>query len=82
MRSVWKPSIRLPLVSDLTKNNVMPRFSIVLSEHVDKKILVHNGQKLMRVYVNSEMVGHKFGEFVVTRKRCVHKKVQRSKGGK
>jgi len=79
MRSIWKSNIKLPLGNDFTKNVVMPRCSVVLLGHVDRKILVHTGHKLVRIYVNSEMVGHKFGEFAVTRKRCVHKKVQRSK---
>jgi small subunit ribosomal protein S19 len=46
---------------------------------VGQQILVHNGTRFVRVTVSSDMVGHKFGEFAVTRKKTVHKKKTKKK---
>lgn len=38
------------------------------------KIEVYNGQKFVPFYFKNEMIGHKLGEFIFTRKKCIHKK--------
>ena len=43
------------------------RRSTVLPEFVGLTFGVHNGKKLIPVYVTENMVGHKLGEFAVTR---------------
>ena len=35
---------------------------------------VHNGRRFDKVYVNESMVGHKLGEFALTRRFGGHKK--------
>ncbi|MEW9898933.1 30S ribosomal protein S19 [Chitinivorax sp. PXF-14] len=43
------------------------RRSTVLPEFVGLTIAVHNGRQHVPVYVNENMVGHKLGEFSLTR---------------
>ena len=39
----------------------------VIPEFIGSTFLVHNGKAFLRVYVTEEMVGHKLGEFSLTR---------------
>lgn len=43
------------------------RRSLILPDMVGLTIAVHNGRQHIPVLVNEEMVGHKLGEFAVTR---------------
>ena len=43
------------------------RSSTILPSFVGHTISVHNGKRHIPVYVKSEMVGHKLGEFAPTR---------------
>jgi small subunit ribosomal protein S19 len=43
------------------------RRSTVLPEFVGLTIAVHNGKQHVPVFVNENMVGHKLGEFALTR---------------
>jgi small subunit ribosomal protein S19 len=43
------------------------RRSMILPEMVGLTISVHNGRDHMPIYVSENMVGHKLGEFAVTR---------------
>jgi small subunit ribosomal protein S19 len=43
------------------------RRSTVLPEFVGLTIAVHNGKQHVPVYINENMVGHKLGEFSLTR---------------
>jgi small subunit ribosomal protein S19 len=43
------------------------RASMILPEFVGHTIAVHNGNKMIPVYVSENMVGHKLGEFSPTR---------------
>ena len=43
------------------------RRSMVLPDMVGLTIAVHNGRQHVPVYVSENMVGHKLGEFAVTR---------------
>lgn len=43
------------------------RRSMIMPEMVGLTIAVHNGRQHVPVLVNEEMVGHKLGEFAVTR---------------
>jgi small subunit ribosomal protein S19 len=43
------------------------RRSMILPEMVGLTIAVHNGKDHMPIYVSENMVGHKLGEFAVTR---------------
>lgn len=43
------------------------RRSMISPDMVGLTIAVHNGRQHMPVYINENMVGHKLGEFAVTR---------------
>ena len=43
------------------------RRSTVIPEMVGHTLAVHNGRKFIPVYVTENMVGHKLGEFALTR---------------
>ena len=43
------------------------RRSTILPEFVGLTIAVHNGKQHVQVYVTDNMVGHKLGEFALTR---------------
>ena len=53
--------------SDKRSVKTWSRRSIVLSEFVGLTIAVHNGKQHVPVYVSENMVGHKLGEFSLTR---------------
>ena len=44
------------------------RRSTIFPEFVGNTFAVHNGKEFVPVYVTEDMVGHKLGEFVATRK--------------
>ena len=44
------------------------RSSTIFPEFIGHTIAVHDGRKHVPVYVTEDMVGHKLGEFVPTRK--------------
>ncbi len=43
------------------------RRSTILPDMIGLTLAVHNGRKFVPVYVNENMIGHKLGEFSVTR---------------
>ena len=43
------------------------RRSTIIPEMVGHTIAVHNGRKFVPVYISENMVGHKLGEFALTR---------------
>lgn len=55
------------------------RRSTIIPEMVGRTIAVHNGLKFIPVFVTENMVGHKLGEFAMTRTFRGHggKKVER-----
>lgn len=48
------------------------RRSTILPEMVGLTFAVHNGKKFIPVFVSENMVGHKLGEFAVTRTFTMH----------
>ncbi|MFH0734240.1 MAG: 30S ribosomal protein S19 [bacterium] len=76
-RSVKKgPYIAVKLLEKVRKMNqaglkkiikTWSRSSTISPEFVGHTIAIHNGNKMIPVYVSENMVGHKFGEFSPTR---------------
>ncbi len=76
-RSVKKgPFIDLKLLAKIRKMNesgqkkiikTWSRASTISPEFVGHTIAVHNGNKMIPVYISENMVGHKLGEFSPTR---------------
>jgi small subunit ribosomal protein S19 len=53
---------------------------MIIPDMVGLTILVHNGKSHIPVFINENMVGHKLGEFSITRSyrgHTVDKKVKR-----
>ena len=77
-RSVWKgPFVDLSLLKKAETAQdaggrsgpikTWSRRSTILPEFIGLTIAVHNGRQHVPVYINENMVGHKLGEFAVTR---------------
>ncbi|MBA0799384.1 hypothetical protein Gohar_009905 [Gossypium harknessii] len=76
-----QPSIaRLPFVdaflakaknnkSLLSNRKIYSRRSTILPEFVDQTVRIYNGKNFVRCKITEGKVGHKFGEFALTRKR-------------
>lgn len=91
MRSSWKYKyIDLSLFKLLQNyednkfktHKIYSRESIILQEFVNWKFNVYNGRNFQLLIINKNMVGHKFGEFVFTKKMTssIHKqKILKSK---
>ncbi|MEA2195879.1 MAG: small subunit ribosomal protein [Solirubrobacteraceae bacterium] len=58
------------------------RRSTVTPEMVGHTIAVHNGAKFIPVYVSENMVGHKLGEFAMTRTFRGHSGKKAEKGAR
>ncbi|MGM5480959.1 MAG: 30S ribosomal protein S19 [Nanobdellota archaeon] len=59
------------------KDNVKTHFRdmIVLPTMVGRTVQIHSGKVFQPVTFTEEMIGHYFGEFVLTRKRATHTNV-------
>ena len=81
-RSLWKgPFIDGSLIKQPTKGQIRiwSRRSVILPQFIHEKVVVYNGKSFVPVQITEYMVGHKFGEFAMTRKRAVHKKKVKKK---
>ena len=61
---------KVEAMNDSGKSRVIKtwsRRSTIIPEMVGHTIAVHNGQRFVPVYVSENMVGHKLGEFAMTR---------------
>jgi small subunit ribosomal protein S19 len=56
------------------------RRSTIIPDMVGHTIAVHNGQKFVPVFVTENMVGHKLGEFALTRTFRGHSGTKKEKG--
>ncbi len=68
-----------------TKNPMMTwaRACTISPDFIGHTFMVHDGQKHVKVYVNEDMVGHKLGEFAITRIFRGHtNKKEGQKGGR
>ena len=59
--------------------NTWSRRSMILPNMVGLTIAVHNGKQHVPVLINEDMVGHKLGEFAVTRNYRGHVADKKSK---
>jgi small subunit ribosomal protein S19 len=58
------------------------RRSMVLPEFIGLTIAVHNGKQHVPVYITDQMVGHKLGEFALTRTFKGHPRTRKSRRSK
>ena len=75
-RSKWKRPYIAPLLIHIPKNKTITatRNSEILPNFITKTFNIHNGKTFIPITIQPEMVGHKFGEFIFTRKQFVFKK--------
>lgn len=45
---------------------------IILPEMIGKRIKIHNGKEWVDVFMTMEMLGHRLGEFALTRRKVAH----------
>jgi len=57
------------------------RRSMVVPEMVGLTIAVHNGRQHVPIYITENMIGHKLGEFAITRTFRGHTADRKAKGG-
>ena len=68
-RSRWKsPIIKTPSILIDNAVSDQTRASIILPSFIGKIFKIHYGNKIFSIRVTVYMIGHKFGEFVQTRK--------------
>ena len=48
------------------------RAMIVIPEMIGKKVMIHSGKEWVSIEINSEMLGHRLGEFALTRRVVSH----------
>ena len=61
---------KISVMNESGKKTVMKtwaRASMISPDFVGHTIAVHNGNKFIPVYITENMVGHKLGEFAITR---------------
>lgn len=58
------------------------RRSMIIPDMVSLTIAVHNGRQHVPVLITENMVGHKLGEFALTRTYRGHAADKKAKGGK
>lgn len=80
-RAKWKgPFIDENSLKNLQKSKknytkiTVSRNATILPKFIESTVEVYNGKKFSDITITEEMVGHKFGEFVPTRKRFAFKK--------
>ena len=76
---------RIQLMNENNEKKVLKtwsRSSTIFPEFVGHTIAVHDGRKHVPVYVTEDMVGHKLGEFALTRTFKGHAGSKTSNNGK
>ncbi|MBT6843809.1 MAG: 30S ribosomal protein S19 [Cyanobacteria bacterium] len=65
--SLWKKLQVMRASGEKRVIKTYKRASMILPEMVSFTIAVHNGRKFIPVYCTESMVGHRLGEFSITR---------------
>ena len=66
--SLMKKIVKLNEINKKEVVKTWSRRSTIFPEFVGHTIAVHNGKEFIPVYITEDMVGHKLGEFALTRK--------------
>lgn len=73
------PSILRKVRAGHSRIKTMSRASVIRRDFAGKVFYVHCGNSYRPVHINEEMVGHRLGEFAVTKKMCVYKRKKKKK---
>ena len=76
-RSKWKGPVLKQKA--LKSRIIVKRYSEITPNCVGKTLWGHNGKDLIKIEVKEEMLRHKFGEFIPTRKPFTFKKKKKKK---
>ena len=91
MRSLWKPTyIELKFYKNWTefigkKYKSLITYSrckkncTILPNFVGKQMILHNGKTVKPLLINTTMVNHKLGEFILTKKLAIFVKKKKKK---
>ena len=81
-RAVWKgPFVEESLIKKVDKYKTNPkkipiktwsRKSTIIPDFVGVSFLIYNGKKFIPITISEDMVGHKLGEFAMTRTFKMH----------
>ena len=72
---VLKKVMAQKATGDKTPIKTWSRACAIAPEFVGHTFLIHQGKNFVEVYINEAMVGHKLGEFALTRKYRGHGKM-------
>ena len=81
-RSIWKGPFAEIYLQRKGRIQTQSRRSVILPQYVGKEFQVHNGKQYLLVKATQEMIGHKLGEFVTTRRKGNHKRKVKMKKNK
>jgi len=84
MRSRWKGVWLNLKVNIFKKPYLYARNSTIINSYIGKRVYVHTGKSFFSFLVRPLMVGHKFGEFAVTKRlgSLIHENIKKKKKGK
>ncbi len=69
-RSLWKgPFCEITI----NQHKIWSRRSVILPEFIGKQVAIHNGKTFISLKITEDMIGHKLGEFAITRRKAIHK---------
>ncbi len=69
-RSKWKgPYLEKSILSHKRSQKNTSKNSEVVPRFIGFEFFIYNGKNFSKLLVNENMIGHKFGEFVLTRKK-------------
>jgi small subunit ribosomal protein S19 len=70
-RLVEQPKSGVSIDSDKAPLSIYSRSSTISKFFINKLVHVYTGKELKKVYISSDHIGYKFGEFAPTRKKHV-----------
>jgi ribosomal protein S19 len=74
-RPKWKsPYVNKNLFINQLEIKTTARNSEIIPKFLGQIFLIHNGKTFIKILITEEMVGHKLGEFVFTRKKFSFRK--------
>lgn len=77
-RVKWKGPL-ITIEPKKQEKTIKARFSEITPNLIDSVFYVHNGKSYSEIKVTSDMLGHKFGEFVFTRAKFSFKRKKNKK---
>jgi small subunit ribosomal protein S19 len=81
-RSIWKnPFSENQIFKDIYLSldskkpiRLLNRHTVIFPTFIGRIFSVYNGKNFVNIQISEKMIGYKFGEFVLTRKKAIHKK--------